>query len=85
LSFSSSEEDLHILIPTKRYQNAHNLTRTTCYNPATHFLTFVVSADQSLPAETNTYSKEDTSFSLAVKIKVLLVENLEASTFKAIP
>jgi hypothetical protein len=82
LSFLISEEDLHLLIATKHTKTSPE--QPVPIQPDTS-LHSVVSPDQSLPAYTNTYSKQDTSFSLAVKINVLLVENLAMSTFKVIP
>jgi hypothetical protein len=41
MSFSSSQEDLHFLITTTTFLNAHKLTiRTTYSNPTRNLLTF---------------------------------------------
>jgi hypothetical protein len=48
-------------------------------------LSSVISHNQSLPAETNTFSKEDNSFPLGYANENSLVEILQASVFKFFP
>ena len=67
VSSSSSEEDLHFLIPTKKYSKIHiSLTKEPIWIQGDTFLPAVISPDQSLTAETSTFSKEDTSFPLGL-------------------
>jgi hypothetical protein len=66
LSFSSSEEDLHFLIPTNTYSKmpVTSLTEKSIPIQSDTSEPSVISPDKTLPAETSTCSKEDTPFIL---------------------
>ena len=84
---SSSEGKLHFLIPTKIYSKKSITSLTDEHIPiqSDTCLSSVISHNQSLPAETNTFSKEDTSFRLGSANERSLVEILQASAFKFFP
>ena len=61
---SSFEEYLHMLVPTETYSNKSKTSVTEepiQIDSDTSLLSFI-SSDMSVPAETSTFSKEDTSF-----------------------
>jgi hypothetical protein len=63
---SSFEEFLHVLVPTKTYykKSKTSLTEDTIQIHSETSLPSFISPDMSVPAETSTFSKEDTSFPL---------------------
>jgi hypothetical protein len=66
LNSSSSEEDLHVLVPTKIYskKSKTSLTEEPIEIHSDTSLPSFISPDMSVPAETSSFSKEDTSFPL---------------------
>jgi hypothetical protein len=87
LNSSSSEGKLHFLIPTKTYSKKSITSLTNEHIPiqSDTSLSSVISDNQSLPAETNTFSKEDTSFPLGSANESSLVEISQASAFEFFP
>ena len=66
LNSTSCEEYLHVLVPTKTYSKKSKTSRTeepVQIHSDTSLPSFI-SPDMSVPAETCTFSQEDTSFSL---------------------
>jgi hypothetical protein len=66
LNSSSYEEDLHVLVPTRTYskKSITSLTKEPIYIHSDISLPLLIYPDMSLPAETSTSLKEDTSFPL---------------------
>ena len=87
LNSSASEEDLHVLVPTKTYstKSITSLTEEPIPIQSDIFLCSLVSPDQSLPQKPSLFQKKTPLFPLVLQMKVLLVENVESLTFKFLP
>ena len=64
LNSSTCEEDLHVLVPVTTYSTKSITSLSEEPIQSDTSLPSFISPDQSLPAETNTFSKEDTFFPL---------------------
>jgi hypothetical protein len=89
LNFSSSEEDFHVLVPTKTYstKSITSLTDESIPIQSHTSLPSVLSPYQLLPEETITFSKKDISFPLgcaneSASSGELRIMNLQSSSPK---
>ena len=88
MNFSSCEEDLHVLVPTKTYstKSITSLTEEPIQIHSRHFLTFSYIPWHVIPSRNQHFFKRRHLLSPWLwPMKVLLVENVEASTFKFLP